>query len=998
MFFRSSTVSPSPDRPAHSRQPSSGREDGYPSWLPRRPGPPVPRSTMHSSVAPYDAHEPDDAAQDPRAHLGHGRRATQRSVRIVSLPDTEKGAESRREPTDTTRVGPTPSHARVYSRGTAPALSPTMLATAPLLAAPRPRFNEPNLHIELLRNPSTLMHVVFWLNRFLAFAHIPLQTFFDFNALFALFQVAKFPTPIAPGVPGSGRGWAFAFAAYLACYLLWIFIVVILFEVLYSFYRRWRTKRPYMLSIYLSSPAYTLASMASYNHFSFLWHIRLSAVTGDDANLRDAAAETCYFYAQNWPTVVLLLPRAALCLALLLVYSAPSAQAIVLASAGTALRDGTFFRENGSLTSYARGVLIANAAWTAWRTLLVIGSIFGLWALSGMACAGLCGPRFRWEEDRNEKWVATDAPEDEADAIPWSWRECTRLRIQDAHDFCLTTRPSLDHRKKRTDEDEEPFEGLDRVLAAVGFPREPPPARRPMLAHDLFAVPPGPVDQLSSIIPPVDVERKAPEDNLHSPLKALPYPFSQYPAATGSAGPSVPFPTPIQTGKKPHEDTTEENGTEDVDDDEDGEEEVDEDEEGEEDDDLEELEDIEDEYEGEERSPAERTSGSMSSLGQPLPMAHARYPFQYGRPSRSASGGTRTNTPRSRPSHSGTSNSGSGSHPSQRISSESPRSNDLSSSTNSRGSRGSRGIPMPPRHPNPRSRTRASSQLLPEDLDSSRLRTISAAPSMQSVTGGEPTPERIYESSEVDIPFDGSEDHHEVETDDVQLLSPGEAPLRNRRSTVSSRSRGSRTNSQSSGVGASMASLASEVRSRTRSLVQSAPRSVSELGELVRGAARSRSQSRTGSGYTRSSPAVSSSSRSGGSSSVGQGPEHTFGVQSRWTSGGGGSAAASSAALPLPTVPSIRSSPSAPSISSVAQSMATARQEPLNVPSEQPSIPDISSADPSFVTVPEPGSSVTTSDSSTWGVGRGHMGGHQRDPTAGGQFDHPAHDAHWGQH
>lgn len=626
---------------------------------------------------------------------------------------------------------------------------------------------------------------------------------------------------------------------------------------------------------------------------------------------------------------------------------------------------------------------------------------FGLWALSGMACAGLCGPRFRWEEDRSEKFVAPDAAEEEADAIPWSWRECTRLRVQDAHDFCMTTRPSLARKQKPTEDDEEPFEGLDRVLAAVGFPQQPLPARRPILAQDLFAMPPGPVAELSSIIPPVDVERKAPEDNAHGPLKSLPYPFSQYPTATGGGGPSVPFPTPIPTGKAPPEETTEENGTEEVEEEVDEEEE--EDGEGEEDDDIDELEDIEDEDEGEERSPAERTSGSMSSLGQPLPLAHARYPFALGRPSRSASGGTRTNTTRSRPSHSGTSNSGSGSHPSQRVSSESPRSNDLSSSTNSRGSRGSRGIPMPPRHPNPRSRTRASSQLLPEDLEQSRLRTISAAPSMASVSGGEPTPERIYESSEIDVPIEGSEDHHEVETDDVQLLSPGEVPLRNRRSTVSSRSRGSRTNSQSSGVGASMANLASEVRSRTRSLVQNAPRSVSELGELVRGAARSRSQSRTRSGYTRSSPAVSNSSRSGGSSSLGQGAEHTFGVPVRWSSMEpvSGSAAVSAAALPLPTVPSMRSSPSAPSISSVAQSMVTARQEPLHGPSEQPSFPDISSADPSFVTAATPGSSVTSSSGATWGMGHGHMGGTQGEPSVGGQFDHPSHGTQgggWGQH
>jgi len=131
----------------------------------------------------------------------------------------------------------------------------------------------------------------------------------------------------------------------------------------------------------------------------------------------------------------------------------------------------------------------------------------GLWAMSGMACGGLCGPRFRWEEDRNEKFMHTDAAEEEADAIPWGWRECTRLRIQDAHDFCMTTRPSHPPKPKRVEE-EEPFEGLDRVLAAVGFPQQPAPARRGMLSQDLFTLPPPPPLQgIGDILPPADLNR-----------------------------------------------------------------------------------------------------------------------------------------------------------------------------------------------------------------------------------------------------------------------------------------------------------------------------------------------------------------------------------------------------------------------------------------------------------------------------------------------------------
>ena len=90
------------------------------------------------------------------------------------------------------------------------------------------------------------------------------------------------------------------------------------------------------------------------------------------ASWRDYIAETCFFYAQNLPTVVLLLPRAALCLALLLTFGTAQLSADELADSGIQNRDSTYFRTDGSLTDYSRGVLIANAAWTAWRVLILI--------------------------------------------------------------------------------------------------------------------------------------------------------------------------------------------------------------------------------------------------------------------------------------------------------------------------------------------------------------------------------------------------------------------------------------------------------------------------------------------------------------------------------------------------------------------------------------------------------------------------------------------------
>ena len=104
-------------------------------------------------------------------------------------------------------------------------------------------------------------------------------------------------------------------------------------------------------------------------------HIRHSAFSGENGSLRDGIAETFWFYSQNLPTVALLLPRAGLCLALLFAFSSPQPSYVALIGTSSNQRDPTFFRgEDGTLTDYARGVLIANAAWTAWRSLVLLCS------------------------------------------------------------------------------------------------------------------------------------------------------------------------------------------------------------------------------------------------------------------------------------------------------------------------------------------------------------------------------------------------------------------------------------------------------------------------------------------------------------------------------------------------------------------------------------------------------------------------------------------------
>jgi hypothetical protein len=139
--------------------------------------------------------------------------------------------------------------------------------------------------------------------------------------------------------------------------------------------------------------------MKSYDHFCFLQHIRNSAfprvnpsavLLSAEGSLRDALAETCYFYAQNLPTVLTLLPRAGLALALLISFFSPEhlPGGLTLSDVDQSIarRDGTFFDQStGALSGYAKGVLIANAAWTAWRTLVLLLSWY-------VPTASLCFP------------------------------------------------------------------------------------------------------------------------------------------------------------------------------------------------------------------------------------------------------------------------------------------------------------------------------------------------------------------------------------------------------------------------------------------------------------------------------------------------------------------------------------------------------------------------------------------------------------------------------
>ncbi|KAJ7328903.1 hypothetical protein DFH08DRAFT_1023468 [Mycena albidolilacea] len=259
-----------------------------------------------------------------------------------------------------------------------------------------------------------------------------------------------------------------------------------------------------------------------------------------------------------------------------------------------------------ALTGYARGVLLANVA-------------LGHLLLSGAPCGGTCGSRHRREEEAHEKSTAAYADDlSEDEPLPWRWREETAGRVRGAWKFCLSGHPGAHAHAKRKTTDAEAdmsellagttpaptpgFEGMEQVIAAIGFPSAPPPARRGVLSGELFEEP-------EEGVKAVRREREK------APPGGVGYPFAG-PGAQMSSRDRVMVPFPPSPGPPEAQGDTNE---EDLEEDEDEEEE--EEEEGE-------------ELFGSEEPSSGRASGSMSSLGQPVT---SRYPFQFRRPARGAS-------------------------------------------------------------------------------------------------------------------------------------------------------------------------------------------------------------------------------------------------------------------------------------------------------------------------------------------------------------------------
>jgi len=114
-----------------------------------------------------------------------------------------------------------------------------------------PLVFQPSLNTDILKFDSKLARIHFFLHPLLYFAHVPLTLFLDYNVIFTLVQIALHPYPINnPLDLGASdqaeistkpllNSWWFAVGLYCSSTLTWFFGVFLLFEIFWSFRRRW---------------------------------------------------------------------------------------------------------------------------------------------------------------------------------------------------------------------------------------------------------------------------------------------------------------------------------------------------------------------------------------------------------------------------------------------------------------------------------------------------------------------------------------------------------------------------------------------------------------------------------------------------------------------------------------------------------------------------------------------------------------------------------------
>lgn len=113
-----------------------------------------------------------------------------------------------------------------------------------------PLIFQPDLPLEMLNYTNKSARVLHTIYPLLYHLHIPLTLFLDFNAVYALVQIASQPTPQDSATTGTGiqseprvNPWWIAVGFYALSTLTWLVVVVILHDIWYSYQKVWKNRK-----------------------------------------------------------------------------------------------------------------------------------------------------------------------------------------------------------------------------------------------------------------------------------------------------------------------------------------------------------------------------------------------------------------------------------------------------------------------------------------------------------------------------------------------------------------------------------------------------------------------------------------------------------------------------------------------------------------------------------------------------------------------------------
>ncbi|KAJ7833054.1 hypothetical protein B0H14DRAFT_3871772, partial [Mycena olivaceomarginata] len=332
---------------------------------------------------------------------------------------------------------------------------------------------------------------------------------------------------------GESAQLGLAAAAYTVCWALWLFAVVLVYEGVYCFARRWRAKRPRVLAIYLSAAGVCARGDDGANaHPDTHDHDRRTSsgstygpacagVQQRDGSQRRRGAPPCAraclaLAAQHprgelralraeRPTVALLLPRMGI--AAVVAYW-------VLDRLGAQTRTDSPAQARGNATFFPRGRRADGLRARHAARERGVGGVAGRGCVWGRGSASSCSParpaaasaaratagrkRRTRRARRRTRMTSPRTSRSRGGGARRQPRVCAARGS-----FACRGHPGahVAHGKREATDAEADmsellvgtmpaptlgFEGMEQVMAAIGFPSAPPPVRRGVLSGELF--------------------------------------------------------------------------------------------------------------------------------------------------------------------------------------------------------------------------------------------------------------------------------------------------------------------------------------------------------------------------------------------------------------------------------------------------------------------------------------------------------------------------------